>query len=193
MDIALKSKDRVTLLLNQKGIRTWSNLLDHVKQLPYGRNSERTKFELVLTEGKGSCSTKHALIKQVADSNGIDNVKLILAIYKMTNDNTKGIGDFIIINGLEYIPEAHCYLQIDGNRLDITKSNSNIDLLSDAIIEETEIQPIQVGNYKVDYHKKFIRNWIEANTINKSFDQVWSIREKCIAELSGGQKRIKIN
>lgn len=33
-----------------------------VKQLPYGRNTDRSDYRLVLSEGRGTCSTKHALL-----------------------------------------------------------------------------------------------------------------------------------
>jgi hypothetical protein len=39
-----------------------------IKQLLHGLNSNRTEFGLVIIERKGSCSSKHALLKQVADN-----------------------------------------------------------------------------------------------------------------------------
>jgi hypothetical protein len=53
----LTSKDQLTSLINSNGIRTWDKLVEFVKALPYGRNSYRTDFGLVLTEKKGTCSS----------------------------------------------------------------------------------------------------------------------------------------
>jgi len=39
------------------------------------------------------------------------------------------------------------------------------------------------GKYKVDYHKKYIKEWISENSLSVTFDEIWSIREKCIKNL----------
>jgi len=61
--------------------------------LPYGRTANRTDLSLVISEQKGTCSSKHALLKEVADLNGIKGIDLIIGIYKMSEANTPGIGD----------------------------------------------------------------------------------------------------
>jgi hypothetical protein len=38
-------------------------LIEKVKNIPYGRNSNRTDFSLVISENKGTCSSKHAFLK----------------------------------------------------------------------------------------------------------------------------------
>ena len=70
-DYPLKALDPLTKLAKSKGAYTWNCLLDYIKNLPYGRNSNRTDFSLVFTEHKGTCSSKHALLKQLADTNKI--------------------------------------------------------------------------------------------------------------------------
>lgn len=84
----MNSKDEVTTIIKNSGIETWNELIKYVKKLPYGRNSNRTDFGLVISEEKGSCSSKHALLKKVADLNNIENVKLILGMYRMSQNNT---------------------------------------------------------------------------------------------------------
>lgn len=158
--------------------------LHYVRNIPYGRNVDRTKFELVLSENKGTCSSKHALLKLVADVNQIPEVKLIMAIYKMNEVNTPGIGHHITDSCLTYIPEAHCYLMLQGKRIDLTKPKSDIQRLQNEIIEEKEIMTSQVGQYKVNYHKEYIRKWLQKQDFNLTLGEVWAIREKCITELS---------
>ena len=75
-------------------------------------------------------------------------------MYRMHNLNTPKIGNMLLENGLEYIPEAHCYLKLNNQRIDITNNSSNIENLICDIIEEIEIEPEQVNTFKVDYHKK---------------------------------------
>ncbi|MEZ4885761.1 MAG: hypothetical protein R3E32_13590 [Chitinophagales bacterium] len=179
----LQSEDATTQLIKAKGIHTWEQFLNYVKNIPYGRNSDRTDFELVVKENKGTCSSKHALTKQVADLNQIEGVQLIMGIYKMTQSNTEGIGNHLKGNALEYLPEAHCYLKVNGKRIDLTNPTSDIQKIQADIIEEQEIEPFQVGAYKVDFQKAFLRNWREQFGLSLSFDEIWEVRERCIGEL----------
>ena len=98
----------------------------------------------------------------------------------MTESNTKGIGNHLSKNGLEYIPEAHCYLKINGKRIDLTSTNSNASIF-DNLLNEIEITPIQVIDFKVDYHKKYVKSWCQNH--GGLFDEIWGIREQCIKEL----------
>ena len=53
-----------------------------VCELPYGRNSNPDDPLTVLTEQRGTCSTKHALLRRLAIEQRIDLV-LMLGIYEM--------------------------------------------------------------------------------------------------------------
>lgn len=181
--LILSSKDVLSTLVQAKSIENWSELIDFVKHIPYGRNSNREDLALVLKENKGTCSSKHAFLKRIADLNGFTNVKLILGIYRMDDSNTPKIGDVISKSGLEYIPEAHCYLKLNKLYVDITNSNSNIDRLRNDILEEIEIEAEQVNNFKVEYHKNYLRKWIENEHIGMEFSKIWAIREACIKKL----------
>jgi len=183
-DRKLNSTDELTTLINNKGIQTWEGLIELVKNLPYGRNTNRTDFELVITEQKGSCSSKHSLLKKVADLNDIPDVMLILGIYKMSKNNTPNIGNVLVENSIDFIPEAHCYLKIDGKGTDITTFQSDFEKLEKDIIQELEIQPEQVAEFKVEYHKDYLKKWILDNNIERNFDDMWRIREKCISNLT---------
>lgn len=162
---------------------TWKETLLFVKNLPYRRNSNRTDFSLVITEKIGTCSSKHAYLKDFADKKNIENVKLVIGIYKMKESNTK-IGNILSENNIEYIPEAHCYLKIDGIPLDCTTSNSNFDKIKKDILQEIEIDPYQVADFKIDFHQNYIKKWLFETNSKFSFDQIWKIREKCIENLS---------
>ena len=70
----------------------WDELVSYIKELPYGRISNREDLTLVLSEQKGSCSSKHVLLKTVAVENQMEDVGLFIGIYKMTRENTPGIG-----------------------------------------------------------------------------------------------------
>lgn len=183
MDKFLHSNDKFTKAFLDLGIDSWEKAINHVRQIPYGRNANRLDFELVVVENKGTCSSKHALLKTLADYNKIPNVELIIGIYKMTESNTK-IGKILSQNQLQYIPEAHCYLKINGIQSDNTSPNASFETIKDDLLEEISIQPKQVGDFKIDYHQNFIKNWLFQTNSNHNFEYIWNIREKCIAHLS---------
>jgi hypothetical protein len=179
----LISDEVLTEQVKTFGISSWEHLLKFIKELPYGRNSNRVDLSLILKENKGTCSSKHAFLKEIANQNGIKNIALIIGIYKMNESNTK-IGTVLSENKVDYIPEAHCYLKIDGARIDCTSNNSNFDTIKDDLLKEIEIEPYQVGDFKIAYHQNFIKNWLKANNSEFTFEQIWKIRERCIENLS---------
>ena len=178
----LESKGKLTSLLPMP--ITWQETLSLIRNMPYGRNSSRYDPSLVITEMKGTCSSKHAVIKMIADENHIQDVKLILCLYKMDGVNTPGIGKVLMENKISYIPEAHCYLNIDGVKHDLINPTSDIARIEDAVLEEIEISADQVAEFKVEFHKSFVKKWIEQSNIDYTFMEVWEIREKCIEALS---------
>ncbi len=184
VDYKLTSKDSLTELVRCNGIESWNELTAFVKNLPYGRTSNRTDFGLVLSESKGSCSSKHALLKKIADLNNIPDVKLMLGIYKMNELNTPNIGTVLADNSIKYIPEAHCYLKLNDKYLDVTTMNSKFSRIEMDILKVIEIEPDQVINFKVEYHKEFIRNWLKSDNLLFNFEQIWHVRECCIENLS---------
>ncbi|MEP1305976.1 MAG: hypothetical protein ABJK11_16035 [Balneola sp.] len=184
MNYTLASKDELTKLVKSNGINSWNELTEFVKGLPYGRNQNRFDLGLVLTERKGSCSSKHALLKKIADFNNIPNVKLFLGIYKMNQSNTPKIGNELEKYSIEFIPEAHCYLEINETRLDFTADQSEFEKIQNEIIEEKEIETGQVAEFKVEYHKNHIKKWLIETNSEFSFDQFWNVREKCIENLT---------
>ncbi len=180
----LNSKDKLTLELKTIGVSSWSELTNWVRKLQYGRNKNRSDLAMVIKEQKGTCSSKHALLKEVANLNAIPNIKLILGVYKMNSNNTPKIGDVLTKNSLNFIPEAHCYLDINGERVDFTSSNSDFTKIKNDVLLEKEIEPHQVAEFKVDFHKAFVKTWIKEYEIPFSFDEIWTLREECIANLS---------
>jgi hypothetical protein len=162
----------------------FKELIDKIKNLPYGRNANRYDFSLVISENKGTCSSKHAFLKDFADKNEIENVKLYIGIFKMSEANTPKLGDLLLRNNIEYIPEAHCYLKINQIPVDATTSDSFYDKIKQDIMEEIEIIPNQVSDFKVEYHKAFLKKWIKETNQNNTFEEIWKIREQCIEKLS---------
>lgn len=162
----------------------WEETISKVREIPYGRNSNRFDLSLVISENKGTCSSKHAYLKDFAEKNEIQNVKLLIGIYKMSETNTPKIGQVLSENNLDYIPEAHCYLKVNDEIIDATSITSDFDKIKNDILQEIEIESFQVADFKIDYHKAFLKKWIEETNQNYTFDEIWDIREQCIQKLS---------
>ena len=176
-----------TLLFQAAGIHDFAAAARHVLTLPYGRIADREKLGLVLEEGRGSCTTKHALLAELAREQGID-VHLTLGIYEMSERNTPGVGRVLSAYGLEYIPEAHCYLRHESGRIDVTGVPAGAAPI-DHFLHEEPITVDQIGAYKQDLHRRFLSDWITRtdSVRGRSLDEVWRIREACIAALAAAE------
>ncbi len=181
--VFFQSTDELTTEIVESGIVTWNDLVRSVQNFHYQRNSNRFDLELVWKERKGTCSSKHAFLKHIAELNNIPNVKLILVFYKMDGQNTPGIEQVLKAHSLNYIPEAHCYLKCNNEILDITNVNSNVENYSNSIIETKEIESVDVIENKILWHRQYLETWMKECKIEMTLDELWFIREKCIQAL----------
>lgn len=168
------------------GLLTFKQLINFVWELPYGRNTNKNDLTTVFTDGCGTCGTKHALLKQVAIEQGVDGIRLMTGLFRMNGTNTPAVAKRLKENGLAFIPEAHCYLVYKGRRFDFTKAGSAAFDFEPYLIEEKELQPDQITDYKVHYQKNYLRTWLAKEAgLHMDPDTLWNIREQCIQDLSG--------
>jgi len=168
--------------LQRAGCESYRSAARYLHELPYGRNSDRADFRLVLSEKRGTCSTKHALLAAVAREQGL-SVQLAIGIYDMTEANTPGVGRILAAHGLASLPEAHCYLRYAGHRVDVTRSHI-FPQAPIVIHEEWSIEPEQIGAHKVALHREHLRAWLrEHGELHLSLEEIWRIRESCILAL----------
>jgi hypothetical protein len=179
-DFALDAERPLGARFAALDIRNYRSAARHVRSLPYGRNSDRSDWGLVLNEGRGMCFTKHALLAELARENGRRGA-LVLGVYEMDGINTPGVGAVLKHEGLRRVPEAHCYLVHGGARVDLTRQGGEGQI--QRFLYEEEIEPRQIGEYKVEAHKKFVRRWAEERGLDPG--HVWRAREECIAALAG--------
>ena len=181
----IKSTGEISKEFIDRNILTFIHATLFVKELAYGRNVDKNNLASVFTDNCGTCSTKHTLLKKLADENNFETIKLIVGIFRMNKNNTPEISATLLQNNLEFIPEAHCYLKFEDQILDLTKINSNPKNFVDDLIEEIEILPEQITDYKVNYHKNYLVTWLDNNKqINFSLNDIWKIREQCIEDLA---------
>ena len=186
-DFDIKSMGQISKEFTDRNIVTFKQASLFIRQLAYGRNAEKNNLATVFTDNCGTCSTKHALLKRLADENEFEKVKLIVGLFKMNKKNTPQVSSTLQKYNLEYIPEAHCYLKFEDKIIDLTKLNSKPTDFLDELIEEIEILPEQITDFKVNYHKNYLASWLDKNKqINLSLNDLWKIREECIQKLSDG-------
>jgi hypothetical protein len=183
-DFDIKASGTISTCFLSRNIGTFSLAASYIKQLPYQRNKNKEDLTTVFTDSHGTCSTKHAVLKQLATENNRDELQLILGIFKMNAINTPKISGILQEYAIRYIPEAHNYLKFEGHLLDYTFPNSAVATFKQEILEEHIIQPHQITDFKTAYHRAYLEKWLGRNFIPYSLDEIWSIRELCIQQLS---------
>jgi hypothetical protein len=152
-----------------------------IQALPYGRTGSRTDLSAVITEGRGTCSSKHALLSSpllcsLARDAGAEGIDLVIGIYAMSAQTNPAVAPVLEAAGLDWLPEAHCYLRCGSDRLDITTPAAR----PLPVLYEEAIIPEQSGAYKMALHRGFLAAWSGQADITA----LWSVRERCIAALS---------
>jgi hypothetical protein len=156
-----------------------------VKHLRYSRNTDKEDPFILFKEGCGTCGTKHAALCRLAQEQGHEEVALWTGIFKMNRINTPRVVPVLDKYQLSYIPEAHNYLRINGSILDYTWPNSSANNFEHDLLEEIKIEPGQIGAKKVSWHINFLTKWCNDQKLQYTLEEIWDIREKCIAALSG--------
>lgn len=179
------SSQKISQEFQKRNISDFQSAVKFVRHLPYGRNTNKQNPETLFADGCGTCSTKHALLKQLAIENNQGDIKLFIGLFKMNAINTPKVKSTLKQYQLDFIPEAHCYLKTGNDILDATKINSQAKDFVHDLIEETEILPEQITDFKVSHHKNYLQKWLNENrSINYSLGELWNIREQCIRNLA---------
>lgn len=121
----------------------------YVKNMPYKRNSDKENIYVIIKENGGTCGTKHAYLKRIAEEFSMKNVQLMLGIFMMNAKNTPKIKPVLEKYNLLEMPEAHNYLRVEGKILDCTRKNASENDFVNELVEEIEIEPNQITDFKV--------------------------------------------
>lgn len=184
-DFIINSEGKISKELRKRGLTTFQQAAAFIGALPYARNTDKEDILTVFKDHCGTCSTKHALLKQLASENNFEGIKLMMGIFKMNAKNSPKIAGTLTKHNLDYIPEAHNYLKYHDLVLDYTRLHAKAEDFIDDLLEEVSILPGQITDYKVSYHKDYLRQWLEQNPgITFSLSELWTIRERCIYDLS---------
>lgn len=157
----------------------------YIQSLNYKRNSDKTNPLTILEDGYGTCSTKHALLKRLADENQKSDFQLMLGIFTMNRYNTPKVASVLDQYQLSEIPEAHNYLKWHHQIIDFTSITWRKENFEPFLLKEIEIQPEQITDFKVKFHQNFLQDYLDQHPeISYSLEELWKIREECINILS---------
>lgn len=189
-DFELVHTGRYSETLEKLNIPTFAELCAYVQQIPYGRTSDRNDLTLIFAENKGTCSSKHGVLMEICELNKEDRVELMVGIFLMNEQYSPKIAPIIQKYGLEHIPEAHCYLRYAGKRYDLTSPKADPAAFESYLVREQRCDAQQVIDWKPMIHQHYIGGWLKRKNrdpiaIGLSPEQLWEIREECIAALSG--------
>lgn len=179
-DMAISLEGPLSQGCLNEGLVTFRDACRFVRDLPYGELAEKNNWADTLTQKMGTSSTKHSFLKALADELGI-GIKLMLGIYSMTEQNTPGVGAVLSKYRMQSLPEAHCYLEYEGERLDFTRNYFDNDFM-EPILSFIHEEPIEADNAP-SYKKALHQNIIRQRFGNDRFEHIWRIRERCIAAL----------
>lgn len=123
-DAAIDGAGVVTSEFLELGITGFTEACRYVHEMPYGYNSDRDDLLILFKEGKGSCTTKHAVIATLAEELSLP-IRKSIGIYAMTEDLVTGTQPILENYRLPYIPMVHCFLVNENYRVDLTEGNFN--------------------------------------------------------------------
>ena len=168
----------------QLGLNDFKSAAEYIQFLPYKRNEHKENQLCVFEDLGGTCSTKHSLLKNLAIENNFPELKLMLGIFMMTESNTSKIAAVLEKYDLKEMPEAHNYLKYKNEILDFTRKNSSPENFIHYLVEEIEIHPFQITDFKIKHHRNFLKNYLMENSaISYNLETFWKIREECILAL----------
>lgn len=181
INFQLTSEENKSSLFRNLGINDFHSACAYIESLPYGRNSNREDFSLVITEQKGTCSSKHALLTELAEENAVADVELIAGIFLMSPETHPQLTAFFADKPYTSLPECHCYLRYKGQRFDFTDTSNGMERIASKIVREQRIEPNQVRDWKVVIHKDYLQRWLNRQPeLNLTLDEVWAQREAAI-------------
>lgn len=169
---------RLSLLFRERGCHTLDDASRLLAALPYGRPT-RSEPEAPLIEGRGTCSSKHALFVSVCREAGVP-ARLFVGFFLMTGANVPGVEGVLAEAGLEGIWEAHCIVRLPDGVVDITGLPSGAAAVE--LKDLVELAPEAIAA-KVKLHRIALGRWAALSNTERSIDDLWSIRERCIAAL----------
>ncbi len=189
-DFTIQAQGIISGLSLKLGLKTFRDVCEHLLHLPYRRPSSQSygtsagkTSAAVLIERCGTCSSKHGVLKALANEQGQADVELVLCLFQMTARNTPGIAKAMDAGPLFIIPELHTYIRWGDELIDVTKPGLHISDLRSAVEKEKTISLKELAQKK-EIHRKWMSDWLRSESPGVLLGQAWQQREACIAALA---------
>lgn len=186
-NFSIQNRGKLSFECLHRGLRDFHEAIQYIQNVPYGRISNEQSLERVMTEDRGTCSSKHAFLVELARENGETSLQLMLGVFMMSNANTEGINEVLDQFRIERVPEAHSFIRFNDQRYDFTLPEPAGESPFDTLVEEVQIKPHQIGDFKRAYHRDFMSRWLKTNKPRGrwNLEKLWTVREACIRRMSG--------
>ncbi|MFN3234088.1 MAG: hypothetical protein ACE365_01580 [Gammaproteobacteria bacterium] len=181
-DITLDDQGSVSELFKKHGLHTFYDAVNYLHSIKYGPIQNRADYTSILSEGRGTCSPKHALLFDLAKELGI-SLELYVGAILMTSQNTPLIKSVLEKYGLEGMLEAHTYTKFNARVIDITFPLRKAITEQYKPVDELKITPVFIGEEKEHWHRQEMEKYIKKNNIPYSVDELFDIRMECLGEL----------
>ena len=123
-DVTLQEHGLISAQYLQRGLKTFREACQWTKDLPYGSNSSNEDSLILFAEGRGTCTTKHGAIARLALEHDLP-IHKNLGFYRLNDAIVTGVNALLKPYGLNFIPQIHCFLAYDSDRVDLTEGNCN--------------------------------------------------------------------
>jgi len=158
-NVALRPDGAIADKFLQQGLRTFHEACRWTQNLPYGANSNNENSLILFEEKRGTCTTKHGAIARLAAEHGLP-IYTTLGFYRLTAEIVTGVSRILAAQGLEFIPQIHCFLAYEGCRVDLTAGNCNgknktIEDYDFVVPVEPDLSHQQHQAYYLDYLKRY--------------------------------------
>jgi len=180
-DLTIQPKGGISQLSLKLGLNTFREVCDHLLHLPYRRPFGKTS-KAVLDEGCGTCSSKHGVLKAIAVEQGLEEIELVLCLFRMTAKNTPAIKKVLAEGPLLRIPEAHTYIRWGDEKIDVTKPGLHILNMQSDVLKEQVIS-LEELSQKSEIHQEWMEQWLNINHPEVALTSAWQQREACITAL----------
>ncbi len=164
------------------GLTDFQAACHYVKNLKYKKNEGHGDL-VVLQEQGGSCTNKHILLQQLAQELGLNDIKLVMGIYRLTGSRHPRLRQILDRYGLDYILDHHTYFRVQDTVVDFTFSESFDYPFFDTLIGEEEYDSIEDLRWKEDKFYQAMTAFATQQNGQYSEAELLRIRQECSAAL----------
>lgn len=187
----IQKKGKMTEKFLELGINDFQEACNYVHNLPYGYNIDKDNPMILFIENRGSCTTKHGVIAQLALELDV-NLQKNVGVYKFTEDIVEGAQKIIDKYNIPYIPMVHCFLAYKEYRFDLTEGNFNGKKTSiENFIDTIEVIPFISRKEEYLWFRKIVDEQILPSSEMKGIElkTILQAREEAIKLLKENIKK----